>query len=803
MLKITNLKKTYGTADTVETHALDGIDLEFGDYGFVCVLGASGCGKTTLLNVIGGIDGADNGTVDFNGVEVSGMTEAQRSEYRNRSVGFVFQQGNLLGTLSVLENTALPLELAGLPKAERTAKAEAALRRVGLYEIRHKKPDQLSGGQYQRAAIARAVVGEPEIILADEPTGALDNANGESVMELLKELSASCLVITVTHNERLAEKYASRVVRLSDGKVIGDTPIACGEGGAFGVAAPEPRQSKASRAIALACRNLLGNKLRSAAMSVASGIGILGICIMIAILGGFAVFAENIEKNLLSTVPVSVGMNSYSISDLLASGETDIRIDKLDDEVYVREMLASAYFRVADTGEITDEYVEYIKALDASRYNSIFYDYGANMAAHMFTAAELNSVTLNVSFDYVSTLAGEFSDVANTVLSSIKYFAELPDGRETVDSGYDCVYGKYPTAADELAFVVDENGCVDDYAMALLGYYSMNDVVDFLSGNGKNVKQLWTYEELAAKKFTFFNNDVVYTQNLNGLFTANTSFSQSLRPLTVTDERDGKELKITGVLKQKSGAVYDGLAPGLYYTSALKEYYVANSAGTAIVEQMKASEARGEFINPETGLPVMKNNFSDLLRSYGGNATVGGLEIYAKSVEDKRAIIDYLAAWNTAHPDNKINYADNVSEILSYATNIIDNVAVLLLAVSLLSLIVAAILLSVVYLLSVKTRTKEIGILRCIGASRRTIALMILTEACIVGLVGGIIGTGLSYIALAVCSLLTDGLITAALLAAWQALVGIAACIAVTCLAGIAPALRASRISPAFASKAE
>lgn len=803
MLKVTNLTKIYATADGITTRALDNVNLEFGDKGLVCVLGPSGCGKTTLLNVIGGIDAADGGRVDFNDASVSEMSEKARNAYRSGSVGFVFQRGNLLAHLSVIENVALALSLAGLPKREQLSKAADALKRVGMYDSRDKKPEQLSGGQYQRVAIARAVAGEPSVILADEPTGSLDNTSGETVMSLLKELSANCLVITVTHNERLAERFASRVIRLSDGKVSADTcPEVPDARSSVSVSFEKPRRHKV-KSVALACRNLTGNKLRSAVLSVASAISIIGLCIVFALLGGFAAFTVEIEQNMLSTMPISVGEGSYDITDLLASGETDVRIDKLDDEVYVRELLSSTYFRVVNTKEINEEYTDYIKNMDASLYNNIFYDYGVDMGAHIFTEAALNNVTLNVALNYVYTLAGEFSDVASTVLSSVSYFSELPDSRSLVESGYECVYGKYPEGADELVFIVDEDGSVDDYVMALLGYYSFNDVVGFLGGKNEGIKRLWKYGELTDKKYSFFNNDIVYTENLSGTFTVNTSFSRSVRPLEISDPVDGMELSVAGVLKRKAGSVYDGLAPGLYYTSALKDYCVGDSADSRIVQRMRQDSNKSEYVNPITGMPVMETNWKQLLRSYGGVSSVGGMRIFAGSVESKRAVLDYLAAWNETNPDYKVNYADNVSAILSYATDIIDKVAVLLIAVSVSALLVSAILLSVNTLLSVRNRTKEIGILRCIGAARADILLMILAESCLIGLIGGALGVALSYAALAICSAFTGGIIFAGLLAAWQSVLCVVLCAAVTCVAGIAPAIKASHISPAVAAGTE
>lgn len=800
MLKTKGLTKIYRSADGATTRALSDVSLEFADRGLVCVLGESGSGKTTLLNMLGAEDRPDAGSVEADGRDLADMSERERDAYRGSRVACAHQRGDLLPHLTVQANAELGLMLAGVPKAERRSAARRALERVGMADMANKKPSMLSGGQYQRVAVARAIAGNAAVVLADEPTGALDARSGDEIMKLLRSIADDRLVIVVTHNETLARRYARRIIRLSEGRVVSDElNETCGSPDARGPELPPVPLTGGGAgvkgALSLARATLAGGKLRTAALAAASGFGLIGLCLVIALTSAFNALAAGVESDLLSTSPVIAGMGSYDVAAMLDAATPDAPdVGELTDETYVTELLSAVYGRVADTSDVTPEYIEYVRSLDESLYTHIEYDRMTDMTAHLFTGVEVRGVTLNASVGYLIGLAGGFSDVAQTVVDSVGYFECLPEDRALVESGYDCVYGSYPDSPDELVFVLDENGCLPDYVMALLGYYSDEEIMGYMGGTDKDVRRYWSFEDLTARDFTFFHNDVVYSlDEVSGLFEVNDVFSASVRPLEVTDPADGIPLRVTGVLRPREGGAYDGLSPGLYYLDSLTDAYVAAADGSAIVQSMRADKADGRLVDPFSGIEVMDGLWKQTYRAVGGEAIAGSVHIYAADVESKAEILAALERWNVEHPDARINYADNVGTIADYVTGIVSDVGVLLFAVTLSAVVAIALLLAVGAWRSVIERKDEISLLRRLGAGKRDIRLMVLAEWAAIGALGGVCGVAISYALLAVAWAVT-GLIAPAALPAGYAVLLIVADAALACLAGLAGAAPASRL---------
>lgn len=799
MITLTNAKKTY-TSKNSKVDALDGVSLSLAAEGFVCVLGESGCGKTTLLNILGGLDELTGGSMSVGGQDTANFSEADWNGYRSSSVGFVFQQCCMISHMSILKNVELALAVSG-EGGSRRERALAALGAVGVGGIADKLPDEVSGGQLQRAAIARAIVNDPSVILADEPTGALDTRNSENIMRLLKELSATKLVVMVTHNRELAAKYATRLIEMSDGKIISDTaPVSASapDGGAkksspAGIALPET--------IKLASGNLLSKKIQTTIVSVVGSIGIIAVCAVLILSAWFSSFVYNVENDLLMTYGITAGgaidVGSV-VAAALANGEFDA--SKLaKDDVYVHTLLGELYKEVDSSYDIDEDYLKYVGALDEELYRYIKYNYGKSMNSNIFTETTVGSITATSSLDYISSLATGYSLTAQTVLSMFSYFSELPNRESAVLDTCELVHGSYPTAKEHLVFVVNENDTVYDYALALLGYYSLNDVSNFFNGKTEGLKYTWSYEELVAKKFTYFYNDIVYSAEGDGNFSQMTSASRSLRPLEAASG-EGINLEITGVLKCRADS--GALPTGLYYTEALTQHAIGVEGDSAIVKRM--TDGSGVFTDPMSGNEMNEANWNALLSRLGGKSLPAVVEIFASDVGSKSKILDYLAAWNTAHPDAKVNYVDNVGTVTSLIGSIIDNATVMLIALTGISLIITAVMTGVVSFLSVKERKREIGLLRCLGARRADIARLFSIETVLTGFISGLAGVVAAYITLLLVWLFGSiMLVSVSLLVWWQALLCIAASVVLNLLAGLIPSLSAARMSPVAALRSD
>lgn len=656
MLKLTAITKEYKAASG-SVHALKGVSLEFRASEFVCVLGPSGCGKTTLLNIIGGLDHYTSGDLVIQGKSTKDFKDRDWDVYRNHRIGFIFQSYNLIPHQTVLGNVELALTIAGVGREERRRRAAEALTRVGLGNELSKKPNQLSGGQMQRVAIARALVNNPDILLADEPTGALDSETSVQIMELIKEIAGERLVIMVTHNPELAYQYASRIVRLKDGLVESDSNPYAGGGTDFTdaeiapsddqpiaeqsaqpseVAAAESgsgrgEDGKKARAkmsfltsLALSFRNLLTKKGRTILTSVAGSIGIVSVCLVLALSSGFNNYVKKTEEDMLSYYPVTVTESAFDMASIMTSftSPQDMPdLEQIGDKVYVDSFLTSLADGMTIRNNITDEYLAYLEAADPSWYSAIQYGYGATVVNNLFTNVKtedkdgnLVQTTRSLSnlkeyyINVVQTKASEygdlvgfadfFGDVVNVMPGTTDFVSESYS--DYVLSQYDVIEGSFPANEHEIVLVVGTNNQVSDLTLAQLGFLDEEKFLAlFQAGEddseGISDSALVDFSEIIGKEYTLYYNDAVYSENPDyagivssvlGEYPFSYSGTRTSGDLSA-EENEGITLKISGILRLKEGLTYGCLTSGLNFTEALVQEYIAGNKQSAIVDWLQ------------------------------------------------------------------------------------------------------------------------------------------------------------------------------------------------------------------------
>ena len=709
MLKLVDIKKDYKVASGA-VHALKGVSLNFRPNEFVCILGASGCGKTTLLNIIGGLDQYTSGDLIIQGRSTKHFKDRDWDVYRNHRIGFVFQSYNLIPHQTVLGNVELALTISGVSREERKKRAAEALKRVGLGEELDKKPNQLSGGQMQRVAIARALVNDPDILLADEPTGALDSNTSVQIMDLIKEIAGERLVIMVTHNPELAESYASRIVRLKDGLVESDSDPYEGD-----EEQPPKTEGKARAkmsfftSLALSFRNLLTKKGRTILTSVAGSIGIISVCLVLALSNGFNNYIRKTEEDMLSYYPVSVSESAFDLASMMTSF-TDIEdmpdLSQLDDKVYIDSFLTSLANGMATTNNITDTYVSYLEAMDPSWYSEIMYSYGAKLSDNLFlqteTFPEGNSETTekttrslnNLKAKYINDLM-QFADQYSSLIGFADYFTNvvsvMPGTSENANLGYgeyvrsqyDVVAGHFPENENEAVLVVGQNNQVTDLTLAQLGLLDEDRFMELFNLGDEDAEPVTdpdadkiSYEKILGKSYTLFYNDEVYTKNEGW---TQLSYMSGKYAFTYNGQRDneafeaqdgeGMNLQISGILRLKDGLSYGCLSSGLCLTEKTVKAYIEGNAGSEIVEWLQSAEAKFTSGGIDIYLmPAATDNLSSCYTLYevmpgtsvyvsqtagtaikvlGGSDAVSRISIYANDFDNKEQLLSYLDEWNT------------------------------------------------------------------------------------------------------------------------------------------------------------
>ncbi len=878
MLQLKNIVKNYVSGDTT-VQALKGIDITFRDSEFVSILGQSGCGKTTLLNIIGGLDQYTSGDLIINGRSTTKYKDSDWDTYRNHTIGFVFQSYNLIPHQSVLSNVELALTLSGVSKAERRKRAVEVLEKVGLGDQIHKKPNQMSGGQMQRVAIARALVNNPDILLADEPTGALDSATSIQIMELLKEISKDRLIIMVTHNPELAEKYSSRIVRLLDGKVTDDTmPY-------------EPTDSrvtennKAKRvkkkkgtsmsfltALSLSANNLMTKKGRTLLTAFAGSIGIIGIALILALSSGFQSYIKKVEEDTLSSYPIAIEEEQVDYSSMMSAfmgqhvGEAS---EKEDGKIYsnniISEMLNSMMSQVK-VNNLADfkKFIEDRNNGFDELVSDIQYGYSTTLNIYKEDTSDgivqVNPSTVldTIGMGQLSGMSG--SSMMNSSMmggGSWDVWSELIGNRTLLESQYDVIAGRWPDAYNEIVLIVDENNEISDYALYALGLKDQNEVADTMTRLAKgeeivSYKTEYTYEDILDLRYRLIVNTDFYSYNEeNDSYTDVRDDEDSYRAAIA----DGIQLQVVGILRPDPDAVTGAVSGSVGYTSALMEY-VINQINASDIVKKQAAAPETDVI---TGLPFtkdgeeveMENTFDittltpeqqaylaslsqeeldTLMASYMQPATssatydgnmeafgVADLEkpssimIYPVDFASKDMISDKISEYNDAvraegREEAVINYTDYIGLMMSSISTIINAISYVLIAFVAISLVVSSIMIGIITYISVLERTKEIGILRSIGASKHDISMVFNAETLIVGFVSGAMGiivTMLLIIPINAIIKNLSGISNVAGLPWLAALILVLISMALTFIAGLIPAKMAAKKDPVVALRSE
>lgn len=877
MLQLRDIKKDYKTAGTV-VHALKGVSLDFRKNEFVCILGASGCGKTTLLNIIGGLDHYTSGDLIIRGVSTKHYSDRDWDVYRNHRIGFVFQSYNLIPHQTVLGNVELALTISGCSKSERRRRAEEALRRVGLGEQMNKRPNQLSGGQMQRVAIARALVNNPEILLADEPTGALDSATSVQIMDLIREIAGERLVIMVTHNPELAEKYSTRIVRLQDGLVVSDSnpydsaaerkELECKlkEKGITPEQVKEWKRRKEQRgrheekaamsvgtSLGLSARNLRAKKGRTIVTSFAGSIGIISVCLVLALSNGFNRYILKTEEDMLSYYPLQVTRTALDLTSVMTgmSGGSDAPdLSELDDKVYVNSFLTKIAKGMTVTNNITQEYLDYIGAMEEGLCSAVQYDYGESLADNLFTGvvtgvsedvSTIRYMSLNTLKEFyiqeLNTYASEYAEMAylvdylGSVVNKMPGTADFSDEDygKYISSQYDVIAGEFPDADNEAVLVIGGNNDATDLLLAQLGlleeykFLSLFEQGKEDSGSGDDYMTI-DFDSIVGKQYTLFFNDSVYKQNGPGLY----PFTYGGEKTSLSADGQGIEITVSGILRLKDGLTYGCLPSGLNLTEKTVESYIQANMQSQIVQWMNDPEnairfgdmtiyrSPAEHLNQYyyyyqdegTGLGgYLTTDQSRAIRTLGGNDMPDSISFYPTDFDAKEKVLDYLDAWNDTHEeDEQIVYTDTVGTMMSLVQGILNAVTYVLVAFTAISLIVSSVMIGIITYVSVVERTKEIGVLRSLGARKHDIRTLFNAETFLIGLFAGLIGVGGTYLLSVPINLLLGkltGIATLAALPFGQGLVMMLVSILLTLISGLVPAQAAAKKDPVIALRTE
>ena len=817
MLSLKNIVKRYAAGENV-VEALKGVSVNFRRNEFVSVLGPSGCGKTTLLNIIGGLDRYTSGDLVIEGKSTKDYTDKDWDAYRSNCIGFVFQSYNLIPHQTVLANVELALTISGVSKAARRARAKEALEKVGLKDQLHKKPNQLSGGQMQRVAIARALVNNPEIILADEPTGALDTETSIQVMELLKEVAKERLVIMVTHNPELAERYSTRIIRLLDGELVDDSAPYSDEGDYVKKIEKKPRMGYKT-AFALSIRNLMSKKGRTILTSVAGSIGIIGVALVLALSNGFSAYMARMQTDTLSAYPLTISESSIDLSSFNEIYESDMEAGKFPelDNIFVQDAFEKL-IGMLKSNNLSDEFLAYLHEADPELYYAIQYDYGFDMNKYIFTDITINESGMFAAIDtviqmienaYTEAIPPDLAGMGvstSFVRSYVPTITEMPDSEDLIREQYDVIAGDFPSFSEEgynqIVLVVDEYNNVSDITLFLLGY--IGGTMDMSkpwesSFSFDPIKEI-SFEDLVGSKFYLADNDSAYL-NQFGQYFNNVQESAA-------DKSGFEELTVVGVLRPKEN-VTGVLDTGLAYTTALTEHVLEENINSDIVAAAKNGDVviSNPLISTENG-GYKSDSYS--VRALAGDDSPSTISIYARSFDAKTAIKAHIDGWNTGKTEddeNYIAYSDMMDMMFGMLNTMVDAVSYVLIAFTSISLVVSSVMIGIITYISVVERTKEIGVLRSLGASKFDISNVFNAETFLIGLFAGLIGIGVTYLLSIPLNIilrsLIEGVGALVVLNPLHALLLVVVSFVLTLIAGLIPARIASKKDPVIALRTE
>ena len=886
MLELNNIVKNYTAGDTT-VHALDGISVKFRDSEFVSILGPSGCGKTTTLNIIGGLDQYTEGDLVINGRSTKDYSDRDWDTYRNHSVGFVFQSYNLIPHQTVLANVELALTLSGVNKTERRKRAKEALEKVGLGDQLNKKPGQMSGGQMQRVAIARAIVNDPEILLADEPTGALDTETSVQIMELLREISNDRLIVMVTHNPELAEKYSTRIIRLVDGKIIGDTnPYNEAES----TAAKDSTGKKEKKttmsfgtALSLSANNLLTKKGRTFLTAFAGSIGIIGIALVLSISNGINEYINKVQEDTLSSYPLSIQAQTVDMSSMVEemSGNADSGTEHPLDKIYSRKVME----------KIVNTMVEQVQTNNLKEFRNFLEDKNNGLEDYISTVQYTYSIPMNIykadtsdgvvqvnpsvmfdklygsSYGMSSVSTGSFAMMSG--MSGFDVWSEMLDNERLLHSQYDIVTGKWPSSYDEAVLVVNEKNEISDYALYSLGILdqsTLDKIMDAaMNEEGYHTEDTsYTYEEILSLKFKLLLPTDYYKHNEERDIWEDMKDDEEFMKDAV---KNGVDLKIVGIVRPNEEAVSTAISGSIAYLPSLTQYVIESVNKSDIVIQQKnnpdtdiftgikfpkegedqksidditmddiykyAEENISEeeqsqmkmyvnMLGEDQALEMFKKMMPSMVTdaTYDGNLeklcvtypdTPSSISIYAATFEAKDYINEAIDNYNQRAQDegregDVISYTDYVGLIMSSVTTIINAISYVLIAFVSISLIVSSIMIGIITYISVLERTKEIGILRSVGASKKDISRVFNAETLIVGFTSGVIGIVTTLILNIPINAIVKNLTDISDLSKFPPIAGfvlVAISMFLTLIAGLIPSGLAAKKDPVVALRSE
>jgi len=844
MLKLKDIKKEYISGSKYSkkfplniVHALKGVNLEFRDSEFVAILGPSGCGKTTLLNVIGGLDKYSGGELYIDSKSTKNFSDYEWDTYRNGQIGFVFQNYNLIMHQTVLANVEMALTLIGLSREEKSKRAIAALESVGLGDQIYKNPNQLSGGQMQRVAIARAIINNPKIILADEPTGALDTESSDQVMKILKELSKNRLIIIVTHNIEIADEYATRIVKLVDGKVVSDTaPYESNfvENKELPNTTKNPftkflrtfqlktkaRTTKTkpphmtyTSAFKLSLSNLSTKKARTILTSFAGSIGIIGIALILAISSGFQGYIGGIEESALSLYPLKIEQTSFSLPSvfnmLSGNNKTDRQEYPVTDKAYVGKVLAGIFNNLDSVFAQNDleAFKSYLDENFDDELGSVKYNYSTKLHIYNNYLDENEYVKLNpfddLMGDYIGWIGADKKNEVMSIASSMTIWEELISNQNLLEEQYDVLgqeYGsRWPVAKDEVVLVLDKYNQISDYTLLAIGLESSENVLSLILGDKAITNQTFSYETLLGLNYRAMSSaDYCYQDEAGWHKHSNYSLSNEYIL------QNSLELKVVGIVRPNEKCTSPSINGTIGYTKALSEYLIDRADQSPAVIAQKATPTTNIFDSSRT---LTEKEYEEAMVNMGvaDKNNPNSISIYVSSFENKDKVIAFIEHYNDTH-DNNIKYTDTLGAMMTSVNEISNAITRVLIAFSAISLIVSSIMIGIITYISVLERTKEIGILRSLGARKKDISRVFNSETISVGFIAGAIGVGITYVLTVPINYLLEsklGIKGIAHFVWWHALILIGISVGLTLFAGFIPSRMAAKKDPVKALRSE
>ncbi len=805
MLEIKNITKIY-KLDNFEQKALDNVSINFRENEFVSILGPSGSGKTTLLNIIGGLDKYTNGDLIINGISTKDYTDYDWDNYRNHKIGFVFQSYNLIPHQSILSNVELALTLSGVPKKERRERAKKALISVGLESHIYKKPNQLSGGQMQRVAIARALVNNPDIVLADEPSGALDTKTSIQIMDLLKDIAKDHLVIMVTHNPELAQKYSTRIIELRDGVIQNDSNpydeviIKKAENN------KKKRKSKKNSmsfktAISLSLNNLMTKKGRTFITSFAGSIGIIGISLILALSNGIEIYINKVQEDTMTSYPLTIEHQTVDMASFMTNMASNKSTPHDEDKIYANNIMTDMMSMV--TNEVTTnnlkDFKKFIENNDKLKdlINDIKYVYNFDLNIYSKDTTTINKIN-------PSNIMNELG--MGNMMMNYNVWTELTNNKKLLESQYDIVAGRLPNNYNEIVLIVDENNAVNDYALYSLGLKDKKELYELFQSTMRGEKyetsnRDYTYDEILNLEYKLVLNTDLYHKE-NGLWINKETDVNYMKDLINKSE----SIKVVGIIKPNEEAAINSTTGGIGYTSELTSYIMDKNNNSKIAKEQLNNKDLNIFTGKKfAGVESYENNLA--LLGIVNEEEPSAINIYPKSFNDKEEVENIIKEYNDKQKDeNKIQYTDYVGLLMNSVTTIVNIISYVLIAFVSISLVVSSIMIGIITYISVLERTKEIGILRSIGASKKDIARVFNAETFIIGLCSGLLGILITFLLTIPINIVLKNLVDISNLSKLPlggSIILVIISVLLTVIGGLIPAKLASKKDPVVALRTE